>query len=357
MRKFFMLGLVVILSFTMMYRSSASGLPNDDGLYHMLLLGIDTRDPENWDGCRTDTIIIVTINKKENEIKCTSLMRDTYVSIPGKGYGRFNAAYACGGVELTLQTIQANFGLAVDGYIVFDFDAVQELGDTLGGIEVRMNSSEARVMNRAFPDAHFIRGKNLLNGDQMLMFCRIRKGCGNDFERTRRQRDVLKILFSKIPSLGMDGMKELIGQKAALLETSIKAQDLVGWGMLLYQMCDAEIFDLRIPINGAYRNKTIKGAAVLLPNLLKNAKALQMFLYGEAREIDLPPILKMGASGEEVTSLQGKLIELGYMPGTATGTFDQPTMDAVKRYQRANGLPSDGIAGPETLGFLYGTWL
>jgi anionic cell wall polymer biosynthesis LytR-Cps2A-Psr (LCP) family protein len=244
----------------------------------------------------------------------------------------------------------------MDDYIIFDFDAVRDLCKTLGGIEVKMNPSEARVMNRAFPDDHFAFGKNKLDGDQTLMYCRIRKGCGNDFERTRRQRDVLKILFSRIPSLGQDGILKLIGDKSSLIETSIKAQDLIAWGILLYQMRDAEIFDLRIPIDGAYKNKMIRGAAILLPNLAKNAKALQKFLDVEIGTIDQQTTLHAGSSGEGVRSLQDKLIQLGFLSGNASGTYDQPTVGAVKQYQRANGLSADGIAGPETLGFLYGTW-
>ena len=355
MKKLLMLGLAVILSLTMTNWSSASSLPTEDGLYHLLLLGIDTRDPENWDGCRTDTIIIVTINKAKNEIMFTSLMRDTYLSIPGKGNGRINAAYAYGGVDLTMQTIKANFGLTADGYIIFDFDAVCDLCDALGGIAVKMNSAEARVMNKAFPDAHFVVGENKLNGDQTQIYCRIRKGCGNDFERTRRQRDVLRILFSKVPSLGQDGILKLIGEKSSLIKTSIKVQDLIEWGILLYQMRGAEIFDLRIPLDGAYRSKTIKGAAVLVPNLAKNVKALQKFLNVETGTMDQPITLKSGDSGEEVRKLQDKLIQLGFLPGIASGAYDRQTADAVKKYQRANGLSTDGIAGPETLGLLYGT--
>jgi len=357
MKRIFALGLAVILSLAVIHQSSASGLPDEAGPYHLLLLGIDTRDPENWDGCRTDAIIVVTIHEKANEIKFTSLMRDTYLAIPGKGYGRINAAYACGGVDLTIETIRKNFGLTVDGYIIFDFDAVRDVCDALGGIEVKMNASEARVMRKSFPDVHFTVGKNKLDGDQALMYCRIRKGCGNDFERTRRQRDVLKILFSRIPALGRDGVLKLAGGTYALLKTSIQPWDFPSWGMLLLGMRDAELSELRIPIDGSYRHKMIKEAAVLLPNLEKNAKALHTFLNADAGAFEPPAILKAGSTGEEVRSLQDKLIKMGYMSQMASGEYDPSTVDAVKKYQRANGLSADGIAGPETLGFLYGTWL
>jgi LCP family protein required for cell wall assembly len=357
MKKIAVLALAVILFFTMATAAAAAGLPVDDGAYNLLLLGIDTRDPENWDGCRTDTIIIATILKGENEIKFTSLMRDTYLEIPGKGYGRINAAYACGGAELTVKTIQHNFGVSADDYIVFDFDFVRSLCDALGGITVKMNASEVRVMNRAYPGAGFTVGKNELDGDKTLTFCRIRKGCGNDFERTRRQRDVLKILFSKIPAIGRDGLLSLTRERYASVKTSIDARDFIGWGALLYQMRGAHFSDIRIPVDGAYRNRMIKGAAILLPNMPRNLKALERFLDLEARRVSPPETLKKGSSGEAVGSLQDELIRLGFMAGIASGVYDQPTADAVKKFQRASGISADGVAGPETLGFLYGTWL
>lgn len=356
MKKLVVLALIVILVFPMATGAIAAGFPADDRPYHLLLLGIDTRDPDNWDGCRTDTIIIVTILKSENRIKFTSLMRDTYLAIPDNGYGRINAAYACGGAELTVRTIQENFGVSVDDYIVFDFDFVRELCDALGGITVRMNASEARVMNKTYP-GRFSTGKNELNGDETLTFCRIRKGCGNDFERTRRQRDVLKILFSKIPSIGQDGLLKMTGDTFPSVKTSINnAQDFLRWGVLLFQMRDAKFSDLRIPIDGGYRNRMINKMAVLLPNMQKNVKAIQEFLGVEERETLIIPMLKKGSSGEEVQSLQNKLIELGLLSGTASGDFDQLTVDAVKAFQRANGISADGVVGPETLGYLYGVW-
>ncbi len=357
MKKITGLALVLILLVTMATASASAGLPAGDETYNLLLLGIDTRDPENWDGCRTDTIILATILQNENRIKFTSLMRDTYLAIPGKGYGRINAAYACGGTDLTIKTIQYNFGVSVDDYIVFDFDFVRDLCDALGGITVRMNSSEARVMNRAYPDAHFTPGKNDLDGDETLTYCRIRKGCGNDFERTRRQRDVLKILFSKIPSIGRDDLLKLTRERYGLVKTSIDARDFVNWGALLYQMRGAEFSDLRVPIDGAYRNRVIKEMDILLPDMAKNLKAIQKFLGLKAQTMAPPATLKKGSSGEAVRNLQDKLIESGFMFGTPTGVFDQPTVEAVRQFQRASGICSDGVAGPETLGYLYGTWL
>lgn len=352
-----MLALALIFLLTMGNASAATVLPAGNETYNLLLLGIDTRDPENWDGCRTDTIIIATILKNENRIKFTSLMRDTYLPIPGNGYGRINAAYACGGTELTIKTIQSNFGIIVDDYVVFDFDFVRGLCDTLGGITVKMNASEARVMNRAYPDAHFTPGKNEMNGDETLTYCRIRRGCGNDFERTRRQRDVLKILFSKIPSIGQEGLLKLTRERYASVKTSIDALDFINWGALLYQMRGAYFSDLRIPIDGAYRNKVIKRMDILLPDMAKNLKAIQRFLNLDAQTAAPPPTLKKGASGEAVRGLQDKLIESGFLLGIPTGVYDQPTVDAVKKFQRVSGISADGVAGPETLGYLYGTWL
>jgi LCP family protein required for cell wall assembly len=351
--------LLILLALALMLPFAPAGaadLPTDEGLYHLLLLGIDTRDPENWDGSRTDTIIVVSVDKAGNELMLTSIMRDTYVSIPGKGSGRINAAYAYGGAALAMDTIEANLGLAVDGYAVFDFTAVRKIVDSIGGIEITMNAAEVKVMNAAFSGADFAVGQNHLDADQTLHFCRIRKGVGDDFERTRRQRDVLRELFSRIPSLGVDGLLALIDERASMIETSIDPLDFIGWGMLLYQMRDAQLEDLRIPIDGGYSNKTIHGASVLQPNLAKNTDALSRFLSGDTGVVSLSAILRAGSSGDQVRALQEELIALGYHAGEASGVYDDATVDSVRAFQKANGLSADGIAGPDTLGAMYGSW-
>ncbi len=335
-----------------LYNGLIQALPvKGDEPYHILMLGIDSRDPDNWDGSRTDTIIIVTIDKDNNDVKFTSIMRDTYVEIPEHGSNRVNAAYAFGGVDLVLKTLKDNFSINVQDYVVFDFDTVRSITESLGGVEVIMDSDEVRVMNSAFPKAKFSKGVNKLDGDQTLHFCRIRKGCGGDFGRTRRQRDVLRTLFNMAPTLTLPNLLSLVMNKATSLETSIDSNLWMGWGLLLYQMQDASISDLRIPVDGGYKNATINGKAVLSINLKKNVQALLKFINGKTVTFTT---LKMGDSSEDVLQLQNELKIQGWLTDEPTGEYDEVTENAVKAFQKAKGLKADGIAGTDTQSVLFG---
>lgn len=186
------------------------------GYVHVLLVGVDV---DSTGTSRSDTMIIASV--KKGEIKLTSLLRDTGVTIPGRsGTHRLNAAYAYGGIDLLLQTINTNFGLNITRYAMVDYDSFPRIIDKLGGVTLTVTDAEASEINRnvggllymdvqkgimpydegkALYESELLAkgGENLhLDGLQALGYARIRS-LDSDYGRTSRQRKVLSALFSQ----------------------------------------------------------------------------------------------------------------------------------------------------------------
>ena len=122
---------------------------------------------------RTDSIMIATINQKDNQLKLTSIMRDSYVQIPGFSDNKINAAYHNGGMKTLIKTIKKNFGIAVDGYVLVNFDSFQKIVDAVGGIDITLDEQEVKYLNStnyiSDTSNHTLTvGKNHMNGNQAL---------------------------------------------------------------------------------------------------------------------------------------------------------------------------------------------
>lgn len=167
----------------------------------ILLLGSDTRgsiDPSSVDSgqnSRTDTIMVARIPADRSGIYVTSIMRDSWVDIPGYGMNKINAAFAYGGVPLTVQTVEQLLDTRIDHVAIIDFDGFLGLTNALGGITV--------TNERAFSvdSYHFDQGEITLNGDQALVFVRERYSFEDgDYQRTRNQQAYMRGLLDKLIS-------------------------------------------------------------------------------------------------------------------------------------------------------------
>ena len=187
--------------------TSYSGLLDESYVKNVLLIGTDGRTAS--DRGRSDTMILLSINSKTDEIFLTSLMRDSYVDISGYGWNKLNAAYSFGGPELLIDTIQRNFDVKVTDYIAVNFNAFAAVVDAVDGVEINVSDSEAEAINQILHDevnelmgdaidSDYLSsgGKYKLNGKQALSYARIRYVGNADFERTERQREVLSKLLT-----------------------------------------------------------------------------------------------------------------------------------------------------------------
>lgn len=256
------------------------------GVFNLLLLGADAADSEA--AGRSDTIIVLQLNRQTGTLRMASFLRDLYVDIPGHGKSRLNAAYAWGGAELAEATLRETFGVTVDAYAAVDFARLVRIVDALGGVQVTVTEAEQRAANgliRSYnhqlglpeDDGLIARtGSVLLTGRQALGFARIRK-LDSDFGRTARQRRVLEAAFRKAMSLDAISLAHLALTNLDAVDTNLDFGDILALIPTVLACRNAEIETLAIPDAGMYRDATIDGMMVLVPEADACKKALRDF--------------------------------------------------------------------------------
>ena len=256
--------------------------------WNILLLGTDNRD-EQEGYSRTDSMIIRSVNTVSGEAKLTSLMRDTWVKIPGHGSAKLNAASVYGGPELTMETISGNFGVEIQDYMLINITGLADVIDVLGGIRIDVTEAERKAINKGLFDLSSRSGMEklessgedvLLNGNQAVAYSRIRM-IDSDYVRTERQRSVLVKLAEKLQE--EVNMITIAGTLTTLLpyvETSLGLSDLISLASVGLGMDFDSIGELRLPADGTFESGTYDGVWCIKPNFDKNRALLHDFIYG-----------------------------------------------------------------------------
>lgn len=252
---------------------SANQVYYDDNVTNILLVGQDTRDGTRQ---RSDSMIIATINKNTKEVILTSLMRDLYVDIPGRGGNRINAAYAFGGAQLLDQTIESNFNVRIDASVEVDFEGFKSVIDSIGGVDIELYQEEVDYLG----DSSLSAGINHLNGEQALAYARIRYVGNNDYERTERQRRVLMAAFRQVKAQGVMSSMSMINELFPLVTTDLSTVDVIRYAGTVLSMNVETVHTYRIPMDGEYTGDTIRGMMVLVPDLQKCRASLVESIYG-----------------------------------------------------------------------------
>ena len=255
-------------------------LINDSQILNVMLIGSDSMS--TGDHGRSDSLMILSLDVKNHKIKVTSLMRDIWINIPGHGYDRLNAAYAFGGAKLTIETIEKTFGLRVDRYAIVDFEGFSNIIDTLGGIDLELTSDECIYINTYSGDKNTLKGKGMkhLTGLQALHYSRDRNSKGSDYDRTSRQRNVIRAIVDKLRSANLKQITELIPAIAPLITTNFKTSEIsrLATNSLNYLKYDLEEF--RLPTNENVKNETISQKMVLvIPDIAKARYDFLKFIY------------------------------------------------------------------------------
>jgi len=204
---------------------------------NVVILGIDNFAEADELSGRSDCIIIVTLNEKTKEVKLTSVYRDTYIEIPGRGLDNINHAYPYGGPTLALSTINANLDLDITEFVVISFESVINAVDALGGIEMNIESDEIKHMNAYIRqickkmglEAEQIKkpGTYTLNGVQALAYSRIRYTEGADYKRTERQRTVINKMFEKAKVMPKTELLKAIDEILPIITTNINKDEIL----------------------------------------------------------------------------------------------------------------------------------
>ena len=255
----------------------------DEKIINVALFGIDSRNMNSFKG-RSDSIMILSVNTKTKKIKIISIMRDTLVPIESGGkttYSKINSAYASGGPELAINTLNKNFGLDISEYATVNFAGMMDIIDAVGGIEVTLIQDEVapasqgtRGINNNIAEACGLLGKDpkdyyileagthTLNGLQAVAYSRIRYvknvwGTNNDYGRTDRQRFVMQQLFNKAKTLSKDQYLDLVKALVPCTETSLSPTEILDIAYKI--MLNSPTFEqARVPLNE-------KGKSFLMP--------------------------------------------------------------------------------------------
>lgn len=254
--------------------STISTKAEDPNYYNVLLIGCDKSDGTSQ---RSDSMMLVTVDKVHQKIKFTSFMRDLWVSIPDYGDARLNAAYSYGGADLLMETLYQNFGVPINDYVMVDFEMFQKLIDGLGGVNVDITEDEADFINET-SHAKVHSGENILNGDYALIYCRIRY-LDSDFNRTQRQRKVMNSILKKTVSQNPVKTLSVMSDIFPYITTDITPAKMTLKAFSAVTFLKYGNDQFRIPTDDGYTSEMIEGQDVLVPDIDENKAALNNFIY------------------------------------------------------------------------------
>lgn len=287
--------------------SNAASVASTHRIANVAIFGVDGR--EDVEGDRSDAIMIGSADFEHNKLKVTSLMRDTYVEMAGEDYfDKLNAAYAIGGPQEAIKTINLNFDTAITDYIVFDFTALVAMVNSVGGVEINVeNEDELYWINQylmdvndkvktADPDVPGT-GPQTLTGSQALAYARIRYTGNGDYDRTQRQRNILQQVVARASAMSIPQQINLIQTVLPYIETSLQTSEIVKYALNVLFMKDRTIEQFRLPADGLVGDGYLKGVSYIFPKTLEdNIKAWYQFVY----EIDYTPSPTAQEISEEI---------------------------------------------------------
>ncbi len=251
---------------------------------NILLLGVDGNADSS---SRSDSMILISVDFAHAKIKLASFLRDSWVEIPSKGRkGKLNSACTYGGPQLVVDTIEYNFGVDIDHYVMVDFKMFTQIIDSLGGVEVEVTEKEAKFINNTTRQT-VESGENVrLNGEEALVYCRIRK-LDSDYMRTYRQRKVISALISQAKNAGISSLIETMNNIFPLIQTDMSAAEITG---LAYKAGIGVLaFDIeqnRVPIDDHMSPKTINGQWVESLDIEATKEYLQDYIYTNKIKIE-----------------------------------------------------------------------
>lgn len=268
---------------------NTAAMRQEDYVTNYLIFGI-----EEFGGARnTDSMMIASLNTKDNTIKLTSLLRDSYVEIPGYKNNKLNSAYARGGAKLLIDTIELNYKVKIDGYASVNFESFEKIVDRVGGVTIELGKEEAKYLNKTnYISKKKYRnvkpGVNKLNGNQLMGYCRVRKvktlgGVNDDYGRVLRQQRALKAIFESYITTNVFKLPGITKECLNDINTNVTEKQIADAMEAVVENRMKTIDTLRIPVDGAFESpKRYNGIGY--PILLDwdvNRVELFKFIYGD----------------------------------------------------------------------------
>lgn len=282
--------------------ANSASVISSEKVENILIIGSDSRSED--ERARSDSMILLSINKDSKQLIQTSFMRDMYVEIPGFGENKINAAYNNGSPELVMDTIEQNFNIQIDHYIQIDFFSFIDIIDALGGLDIEISDAEARAMTDPLGEQNkYLKndrgtdyltegGKIHMNGNQALAYARIRHiagTTGTDFGRTDRQRKVLSMIIDKIKGAGIFDINKMLENVLPQITTNLTKNQLYFLSLRAPFIMGYERIEMRIPYGDEDSQSNERyweygtgagGSSILLVDFDKNSALLRKTIYG-----------------------------------------------------------------------------
>lgn len=255
---------------------------------NVLLIGMDSASN------LSDSMILISVNELEKKTSMVSFYRDSYTYIAPDGkqprYGKINAAYRYGGAKCLLKTLEDNYKIEIDDYILVDYNSFPKVIDSLGGVDVNVTTTEANYLNRTWRQwsltgdkVKYSSGINHLDGEKALMFCRIRK-LDSDIGRTERQRRVITSIINSFKNASLSQINNATNSLLPNIKTNMSrtailslVADGVSSGWLNYPMTQTSM-----PTEDTSKGGYVGPEWVWLVDYEGAAYQLQMLLYGQS---------------------------------------------------------------------------
>lgn len=263
---------------------NASELKSDSSVTNILLLGVDARADEESETSRSDSMMLVSLDSKNHCIKLISFLRDTWVYIPCADKNqRLNAACSLGGYQGVADTIEYNFGIKIDGYVVTDFEMFKVMVDSIGGVEVDVTEKEAKEVTghqKRYDHVTLEAGKQTLTGEQALAYCRIRK-IDTDWKRTERQRTVMQEILKGILHSGPITDYKMAKDVAPYIETNLSKMQIIKAGFRGISCISGGFEQTHLPFDDTWDYAKKGGASVISIDKDANKDKLINYIYNE----------------------------------------------------------------------------
>ena len=244
---------------------------------NILLIGVDGSVSES---SRSDSMILVSFDFAHMKIKLTSFLRDSWVEIPSKGKkAKLNSACSSGGPQLVVDTLEYNFGVDIGHYVMVDFNMFTQIIDKFGGVDVEVTKKEANFINRTTRQTVESGSSVNLNGEEALVYCRIRK-LDSDYMRTYRQRKVIGALIQKAKNTEISAMIQIMNEVFPLIRTDLSSFEITALAYkALASLLLADIEQTRVPIDEHMHPDTVNGQWVEVIDIDATKDYLCDFIY------------------------------------------------------------------------------
>lgn len=263
------------------WATNGGQLMSSKNILNFLLIGVDS------ESTLSDSMMILSVDRKHEQIKLTSFYRDSYTYINPEGkkqyYSKLNAAFASGGAKGVVKTIQDNYKIKIDDYVYVDYSTFPKVIDSLGGVKIKVKPYEARYINKS--GYNIKNGIQTLNGDEALFYSRIRKlDADADVSRTRRQRYVISQIIDKLKNTGITKFDSIISTLLPNLTTSLSKTDILGLGTkaITNNWFNYEIKQTAMPTDKTRLGSFIGSNWVWIVDYPGAAHELQMFIYDKS---------------------------------------------------------------------------